>query len=336
MKRIIIVIFHLLLVTILSAGRYAGDFMEIGSGVRALGLGGSFTAVADDGSAIYWNAAGISQIKSIEIGVMRAFLYNGLAYYDHLTYCQPLPNEVTIGVNWTRLSIPDIPIFNEQYLIGTTIDQRVTFPSLHLTGIPDGSFTSTDDLIQFAFSKHLHYTFNMGWIFFEMPLDFHFGGNIKYIKRSILDFTGTGTGFDLSVLWRNDLSKWFDVNWLGDLSVGLNMQDIGGTSISWDTISRNSDEVVMNSKLGFAYRQPLEALNSKILIATDTDYHVYGQRQSYGFEYQYDDFIAGRLGYNSSHFSTGLTLRLFDINIDYALVANSLGNSHRVGLRVSF
>ncbi len=336
MKKICLIALLIVLTTLISAGRYGGDFMEIGSGVRALGLGGSFTAIADDGSAIYWNAAGISQLKKIEIGVMRSYLYTGLAHYDHITYCQPLPNDVTIGVNWTRLSIPDIPIFNEQYLIGTTIDQRVTFPNLHLPGIPDGKFTSTDDLIQFAFSKHLHYNFNMGWVFFEMPIDFHFGGNIKYIKRSILDYTGTGTGFDISFLTRNDLSKWFDVTWLGDFSMGLNIQDIGGTSITWDTVSRNSDEVVMNSKLGFAYKQPIESLNSTILLATDTDYHVYGQRQRYGMEYQYDDLIAGRLGYHDENFSTGLSLKLYDINIDYALITNTLGNSHRVGLRVYF
>ena len=75
----------------LNAGRYAGDFMMIGSGVRPLGMGGAFVSLADDGSAIYWNPAGISQIKKSEVTAMHAFLYNGLASYDHITFCQPLP-----------------------------------------------------------------------------------------------------------------------------------------------------------------------------------------------------------------------------------------------------
>lgn len=322
--------------SLLHAGRYAGEFMEIGSGVRALGLGGAFTAVADDGSAIYWNASGISQIKRIEIGLMRSYLYEGLAYYDHVTYCQPLPNDVTIGVNWTRLTIPDIPIFPETYLINTTIDQRVTFPHLHLPGVPEGTFTSTDDLLQFAFSKNVEHDLNLGWLFFELPIDLYFGGNVKYISRKIQDYSGTGTGFDLSLMTKQYLDRWFDANWLGTLSIGLNLQDIGNTTISWNTVSRHSDEVVMNTKLGFAYLQPLERLKSQMLISTDTDFHVYGQKQRWGMEYMYDNFLSGRLGYYDNNFATGLSVMLFDVSVDYAFVTNTLGNTHRIGLRANF
>ncbi len=320
----------------LNAGRYAGDFMQIGSGVRALGLGKAFTAVADDGSAIYWNAAGISQLKRIEVGLMRSFLYEGLAYYDHLTYCQPLPNDVTIGVNWTRLSIPEVPVFDEKHLIGTTIDQRVTFPDLQLTGKPDDTFTATDDLVQFAFSRHIRYDLNLGWVFFELPIDVHFGGNVKYIRRTIQDYTGTGTGFDLSILQRNYLSEWFDVRWLGELAIGLNFKDIGNTSISWDTVSRHSDEVVMNTDLGFSYLQYLPTLKSTLLVATDTQYQTYGQAQRFGAEFTYDEMVAFRLGYNEESFSTGMSVSFFDLHLDYALVTNVLGNSHRIGLRANF
>jgi hypothetical protein len=322
--------------TVLFAGSYAGDFIEIGPGVRASGLGGAFTAIANDGSAIYWNPAGISQLKRIEIGAMRAFLYNGLAHYDHLTYCQPLPNDVTIGLSWVRLSIPDIPIFDEKYLIGTTIDQRVTFPEFHLTGDPDGTFTSTDDVIQFAFSKHLRYDMNLGWIFFDLPVDFHFGGDIKYIKRSILDYTGTGTGFDLSFLTMQPLGRWFEQKWLGTFGIGVNFMNIGGTGVNWDTVSRHSDEIVMSTKLGFSYLQPLPSLKSNFILATDTDFHVYGQNQSWGLEYVYDDIVAGRVGYNSENFSSGLSVKIYDISVDYAFVTNTLGNTHRVGLRANF
>lgn len=34
-----------------------------GLGARAMGMGGAYTAVADDGTAAYWNPAGISQVK---------------------------------------------------------------------------------------------------------------------------------------------------------------------------------------------------------------------------------------------------------------------------------
>ncbi len=327
---------HCIVLTQIFAGRYAGDFIEIGSGVRSLGLSGAFTAIADDGSAIYWNASGISQIKRIELGLMRAFLYQGLANYDHITYCQPLPNDVTIGANWTRLTIPNIPYFDEKHLIGSTVDKRVSLPELNLTGIPDDKFNSIDDLFQFAFSKHINYNLDLGWVFFDLPIDIHIGGNIKYISRRIYNYTGIGTGFDLSMLIKNDLSKWFDVKSLGQFNFGLNFQDIGGTSITWDTVSRNTDEVLLNTKLGLSFKQPLNFINSSVLIATDTDFHAYGQKQHYGIEYRYADLLAARAGYFNNDYSAGLSVMVFDLSLDYAFVTNNLGNTHRVGLRAFF
>ena len=41
-----------------SATKYAAEFLKIQVGARALGMGGAFTAVADDASAPWWNPAG--------------------------------------------------------------------------------------------------------------------------------------------------------------------------------------------------------------------------------------------------------------------------------------
>ncbi|HQJ96722.1 MAG TPA: hypothetical protein PLN17_06340, partial [Candidatus Cloacimonas sp.] len=68
----------LMCLTPLFAGRYAGDFMMIGSGVRPLGMGGAFSSLADDGSAIYWNPAGLCFITDSEVSAMHCFLYNNL------------------------------------------------------------------------------------------------------------------------------------------------------------------------------------------------------------------------------------------------------------------
>ena len=334
MKKIYYVILLVLLPFSLFAGRYAGDFLVIGSGVRALGMGGAFSSVADDGSAIYWNSAGISQIRDSEVSVMRAYLYENLASYDHISYCQPLPNQVTIGVNWTRLTIDDIPRFEEKHL-AYNVDMRSIFPDLHLTGDPDGYFTSTDDLFQFAFSKHVHYDLNFGWLFFKLPLDFHFGGNLKYIKRKIDDNLGKGTGFDFSLLAKTDLSLLLDIDWIGTLNFGLNFQDIGGTVITWDTQSNHEDEILFNTKIGFSIHQPVPVFHSKLILAADKDY-VYGGTNHYGIEWNYKELVGFRLGYFDENLATGLNVKIYDINFDYAFVTNVLGNTNRVGLRIIF
>lgn len=335
MKKIILIVFVLMIFATLSAGRYAGEFMVIGSGVRSSGMGKAFTALANDGSAIYWNASGIAQMRRTEIGLMRAFLYNGLASYDNFSFCQPLPNEVTIGFNWTRLSIEDIPIFLESHLVGNP-SFRSSYFEYNLTGIPDGNMNSTDDLFQFAFAKHLNYNLNLGWLFFDVPFDLYFGGNIKYIKRKIGESIGNGTGFDFSMLTRTSLAVLFEQDWLGDITFGVNFQDIGGSNITWNVVDDNSDhqdEVLMNSKIGIAIIQPLTSINSTVTISQDIDY-IYNKIYHSGIEYRYSDLVEARLGYYDSNFTTGITIKYKDFAIDYAFLTNDLANTNRVGLRV--
>jgi hypothetical protein len=320
----------------LFAGRYAGDFMMIGAGVRPLGMGGAYSAIANDGNAIYWNSSGIAQIRDPEITIMHAFLYKGIAAYDNVSYCQPLPNEVTIGLNLTRLTIDDIPSFDEKYLIGHNVDERINNSDFHLPGIPDGSFKSTDDLYQFAFSKHLRYNLNMGWLFFAIPVDLYMGANIKYIKRQIRDKIGTGTGFDLSYLIKTDMSSLFDIEGLGKISFATNFQDVAGTEITWgETDNFHKDEILFNSKVGVAIEQPITTLKSKVVVAYDVDY-VYKKTRHFGLDWEYDSKANLRFGYYDKNFSAGASVKVYGINIDYAAITNPLGLTNRMGLRFSF
>ena len=43
-------------------GTFGGQFLKISVGARGAGMGGAFVAVADDASAVFWNAAGIARV----------------------------------------------------------------------------------------------------------------------------------------------------------------------------------------------------------------------------------------------------------------------------------
>lgn len=60
----------------------ASDFVEfsgspnpVGSGARALGMGGAFIAVADDATAASWNPAGLIQLETPEVSMVGCGLY---------------------------------------------------------------------------------------------------------------------------------------------------------------------------------------------------------------------------------------------------------------------
>lgn len=317
------------------AGRYAGDFLMIGAGVRALGMGGAFSALADDGSAIYWNSAGLAQIEDSELSAMHAFMYGNLAAYDHLSYIQPLPNSVAIGFNLTRLNVSNIPYFDEKYLIGTNVDQRIHDSNYQLPGVADGYFNATDNLYQFAFSKKLNFSADMGWQFFAIPIELGLGGNVKFIQRRIKDNMGTGTGIDLGLKLKTDMAVLFDIDQLGSLHWGLSFQDIAGTTITWDTKSENRDEILFNTKFGLAIQQDLPKINSELVLAYDRDF-VYKGTHHLGAELNYKDLAMLRMGFYDKNYSCGASICVYGVTLDYALISNPMGISNRLGLRLSF
>jgi hypothetical protein len=62
MKRIVIAMILLISVSAL-AGESEFPLFKLGAGGRAVALGGAFTGAADDATALFWNPAGMSQIK---------------------------------------------------------------------------------------------------------------------------------------------------------------------------------------------------------------------------------------------------------------------------------
>ena len=63
-----------------ATGAFAGGLSTSGQGSRALGMGGAFTAVADDGSCIYYNPAGMTQAEGSQIEAGLALIFPEIRY----------------------------------------------------------------------------------------------------------------------------------------------------------------------------------------------------------------------------------------------------------------
>ena len=70
------------------AGTSSGAFLKIGVGARAVALGESFVAVANDPSAIYWNPAGLASLQRQEVQLSHAD-WPADIHYEHASWVLP-------------------------------------------------------------------------------------------------------------------------------------------------------------------------------------------------------------------------------------------------------
>jgi hypothetical protein len=78
------------------------SFLDIGVGARGLGMGGAYTALADDANAIYWNPAGLAQLDKREFTASHAELFESTRH-DFLAYAHPT-SRGTFAAGLTYLS----------------------------------------------------------------------------------------------------------------------------------------------------------------------------------------------------------------------------------------
>lgn len=95
-----------------NVGSSAAQFLELGAGARALGMGEAYSAVADGPDAVYWNPAGLAQMTRPEIVYARSELPAGL-HHDFVAAGAPLRAlEGVLAFAFTRLSQESLDMVN--------------------------------------------------------------------------------------------------------------------------------------------------------------------------------------------------------------------------------
>ncbi|MBD3224938.1 MAG: hypothetical protein GF313_09420 [Caldithrix sp.] len=312
-------------------GNHAAAFLDLGIGARPLAMGGSYVALSNDATGFFWNPGGMALLPGIQAASMYADLFGQLEQQSYLSAAMPLFGGGAISLGWIRSSIDDIPRYLFEEDPGINAFQRINGDAEPLTADPDGYFGSADDALFITFAKYIPWTVDLGWQYFELPIDIGIGMNMKMIRQKLDDKSGTGIGVDAGILMRLGLNELFAEDGYGDLSFGLNFQDATNTQIEWNTVSAREDNVGRNVKYGFAYVQPLAFMNSRFTISYDVDTKYKGTTHL-GSELLYHSFLAVRVGLNAGYFTTGAGIYLWKIGIDYAYQSHVLGNSHRVSL----
>jgi len=89
------------------------NFLEIGVGARARGMGEAFSGVATGASATYWNPAGLGSTERFTVAFSYMKLYDNLDIkLNHTAVILPMFGG-GLGVSYIRLDSGDIPIADE-------------------------------------------------------------------------------------------------------------------------------------------------------------------------------------------------------------------------------
>ncbi|WP_125047731.1 putative type IX sorting system protein PorV2 [Pontibacter arcticus] len=92
-----------------STPKYSNEFLNIGVGGRALGMGNVQSAIASDATAGYWNPAGLLTLKDkYNVALMHSELFAGIAKNDFGSFAMPLDEKSALGISVIRLGVDDI------------------------------------------------------------------------------------------------------------------------------------------------------------------------------------------------------------------------------------
>lgn len=319
----------------LYAGKYANAFLEIGCGARALSLGGAVTSFIDDGTAFYWNPAGLSFVERTRIsgmyGPQFGTFQNPLANYHYIGITQPLVGDAVLAVNWIRLAVDDIPVFPD--LAGDSYYDRLMNPGLRPSGEPAGYIADIENAVFVSFAKRNHFRVNLGWIFHRVRLDLPFGVNIKWIRQSIGDYSASGLGIDIGGMIRFSMADLMQNKALGLIGFGVQLQDVTRSTMTWNT--RHQDTVPLNAVFGLSYEQPFFNKKAKIIVAVDRASRWEGDSR-FGLEIQGFNRLFLRVGRGNAHFSGGAGIRIWKFTVDYAFQTHELDGLHRVSCSLGF
>ncbi len=319
------------IINVRGAGTTAAPFLEIGVGARAMGMGGTYAAIANDPTALYYNPAGITMINSLQMELMHnEWLVD--TKHDFFGGVLPLPFfNSALGFSIISLYYGDKPV--------RTIKR------------PEGTGENYDALdVAVALSYAMALTNR-----------FSFGLSVKWINQRIWHESGDAVALDLGIFYETALKG---------LKLGFCMSNFGtnlrlrgrnlDSTVDPDEKYENIDRVPvqfktdsyplpMTLRAGISYEKGLGMLGS-LLIAADLLHPTDNQESiNLGIEYGFAGMFYLRGGYENLFEDNGVNGLTLGCGIDYYHPGSMgfrmdyaysdwgiLDNCHRFSVGISF
>ncbi len=331
------------------APKYSNEFLAIGVGADALGLGNAVVAQTNDVNSGYWNPAGLTgSNKWLDISLMHSPFYSGISKYDYLGLAHSIDDKSTVGFSIIRFAVDDIP--NTTQLIDN--NGNINYDNIT-------TFTAADNAFLFSYARKLKLE------------GLSLGGNFKIIHRKVGDFAKSwGFGLDGGLQYKIK-DKW---------KFGVMARDITSTFNAWVfNLDQQMQEVFVSTGNELP-QNGLELTLPRIILAAhgkfelgkgiyaaseiDLDVTTDGRRNTIiktglvsvdphaGLEVGFKKYVAVRFGVSNLQYikqfddsqklslqpNVGIGLAFKNFKLDYALT--NFGNSsnlysHVVSLKVS-
>jgi tetratricopeptide (TPR) repeat protein len=99
--------------------------LEVPIGPRAIGMGGAFSAIADDATAPYWNAAGLPSIGHQEISASHADLFSSGILNDYASFVLPLSRSQAAALDFYHSGFNDPELNFGETRVDLAYGQRI-------------------------------------------------------------------------------------------------------------------------------------------------------------------------------------------------------------------
>jgi len=321
------------------ATKYAGEFLKIPVGARAIGMGSAFAAVSDDATAPYWNPAGMVYLPYREVIPQHAEKFGNLANHDFVGAVFPLGgakgSQAAMGVGVVRFAVDDIPITPRpgELVPGRDFQDNGidNDPSTSDFGQSDGKWEPGERLLINPQDLYMASSSDLALLLSyarHRGEHWSFGGNLKFVRQSIPDtlagehVTSFGAGIDLGALYMPTDA----------ITIGAVAHDLTTTYLAWSNGTR--ELIVPTLDTGAAVNftpAPHHALTLALDLGwgferriADSQIHLGGQTFDVrtGLEYWYHSLVALRAGVDGKDLAFGAGVRYKQIGVDYAAQLN--------------
>ncbi len=272
------------------------SIFSLGAGSRAIAMGGAFSAIGNDPAALYYNPAALRLNDFPAVMVNHIQLFSGFsdANYDFAGFSYPTLSAGSLGLGFMTAGTGGIREFDEYSVEGDEMSYRES-------------------------QAILGYAFGLPWKYLG---EFTVGSSVKVLNQRIGDYSDTGTGLDLGILYKHSMLK--------GLMLGCNMRDIIGAETKLQVTSEKVDRTIM---LGAGYIYPFEN-GSNLSIAVQLDIPERSDNEiRFGAEYSFKNMMSIRVGYDSQQITAGVGFSWYGFGVDYGFFSREeAGSSHPVSL----